>query len=61
MKRLLTLVSLLVPLTLPAQKRDNFFTDLNDFLNMRADKAYAKMDTSYIDRYPFIWDAAASP
>lgn len=57
MKRLLILVSLLVPLTLPAQKRDNFFTDLNDFLNMRADKAYAKMDTSYIDRYPFIWDA----
>lgn len=61
MKRFVLLLCCILPLTAAAQsqkqKRDNFFTDLNDFLEMRSAKAYARMDTSYIDRYPYIWDA----
>ena len=57
-KRLLPLVLLLV-CSLPAagQQRDSFWRDLNDFLDMRADKAYAKTDTTYVGRYPYHWDA----
>lgn len=35
--------------------RDNFFKDLHTFLNMRADKAYTKLDSNYIGRYPYHW------
>ncbi|MBR1538319.1 MAG: DUF4421 family protein [Bacteroidales bacterium] len=59
MKRYLLLFFIFLPFLSPAQKRDSFWRDLNDFLNMRADKSYARMDTSYIDRYPYIWDARA--
>ena len=53
----LTLLLLLcLPVSASAQKKDSFFRDLNAFLNMRADKNYARWDTAYIDRYPYIWD-----
>ena len=58
MKRFLLLLTLSLSLTASAQqRRDNFWNDLNDFLNMREDKGYAKMDTTYIGRYPYHWDA----
>ncbi|MBQ6958802.1 MAG: DUF4421 family protein [Bacteroidales bacterium] len=53
----LLLFLLLLPLASPAQSRDSFFADLNEFLDMRAAKNYAKWDTTYIDRYPYKWDA----
>lgn len=57
MKRLLTLILLLVSLTATGQKKkDNFFHDLNEFLEMREQKAYAKLDTSYIGRYDYPWN-----
>ena len=61
MKRILLVLCLILPVTAQAQKqkKDNFFTDLNDFLEMRSAKSYAKQDTSYVDRYPYIWDARA--
>ena len=58
MKRFLLLLSLLLTLSAAAQgRRDNFWTDLNDFLDMREDKGYAKLDSNYIGRYPYHWDA----
>jgi len=57
MKRFLTALLLLLPLTSSAQQKDSFWHDLNAFLDMRADKAYAKTDTSYVGRYPHNWDA----
>ena len=58
MKRLVLvpLLFLLLPVAAFAQK-DNFWTDLNKFLDYRADKAYAKLDSHYIGRYPYHWDA----
>ena len=59
MKRIsiVLLLVLLLPFSSSAQKKDNFWTDLNDFLDLRADKSYAKRDSSYIGRYRFRWDA----
>ena len=58
MKRLLLLFSLFLSLTAAAQQRkDSFWNDLNDFMNMREDKGYAKLDSNYIGRYPYHWDA----
>lgn len=57
MKRILLIFLLLLPLAAPAQQRDSFLRDLNDFFQMRSDKNYAKRDSSYIRRYPYIWDA----
>jgi len=54
---ILLLFFLLLPLGADAQKKDNFWTDLNDFLNLREDKSYAKLDTNYVGRYPYHWDA----
>ena len=56
MKRLLLALCLLLPLAAQAQKKENFFTDLNDFLEMRSAKNYARQDTNYVARYPYIWD-----
>ena len=56
MKRLLLALCLLLPMTVQAQKKENFFTDLNDFLEMRSAKNYARQDTNYVARYPYIWD-----
>lgn len=58
MKRLLLLSLLLLffPLGASAQK-DSFWKDLHDFLDMRADKAYARLDSNYLARYPYHWDA----
>ena len=59
MKRpfLISLLCCLLPLTASAQEKDSFFRDLNDFLNMRENKSYAKLDSNYIGRYPYHWDA----
>ena len=59
MKRFLLLFSIFLSLAASAQKqrKDNFWNDLNDFLNMREDKSYAKLDSNYIGRYPYHWDA----
>lgn len=57
MKRVLFLIVLLSALPAAGQKKDSFWRDWNDFLDMRADKAYAKTDTTYVGRYPYIWDA----
>ncbi len=59
MKRFLLLFSIFLSLAASAQKqrKDNFWNDLNDFMNMREDKAYAKLDSNYIGRYPYHWDA----
>ena len=57
MKRILLIILLLLPLAASAQKRDSFLRDLNDFFQMRSDKNYAKLDSNYITRYPYIWDA----
>ena len=58
MKRLLLLFFLFLSLTAAAQQRkDSFWNDLNDFMNMREDKGYAKLDSNYIGRYPYHWDA----
>lgn len=58
MRRFLLLFSLFVSLAAPGQnKKDSFWRDLNDFLNMREDKSYAKLDSNYIGRYPYHWDA----
>lgn len=57
MKRVLFLILLLCALPAAGQKKDSFWRDLNDFLGMRADKKYAKTDTTYVGRYPHIWDA----
>lgn len=56
MKQLLLALCLLLPLAAQAQKKENFFTDLNDFLEMRSAKNYARQDTNYVARYPYIWD-----
>lgn len=59
MKRLLFALLLmgLLPFSAFAQREDSFWKDLNDFLDLRADKAYAKLDSHYIGRYPYRWDA----
>lgn len=58
MKRILLLSFLFLSLSAAAQQqKDSFWKDLNDFLNMREAKGYAKMDTTYIGRYPYHWDA----
>lgn len=57
MKRGIVLLLILLSCSASAQKKDSFWRDLNDFLNMRADKAYAKTDTNYVGRYPYHWDA----
>ena len=58
MKRLLLLFFLVLSMTAAAQQRkDSFWNDLNDFMNMRENKNYAKLDTNYIGRYPYHWDA----
>ena len=54
---LIAFLFLCVALAASAQKKENFFTDLNDFLDMRANKSYARMDSTYIGRYPNRWDA----
>ena len=48
---------LLFPLSAAGQQKDSFWRDLNAFLDMRADKAYAKTDTTYVGRYPYKWDS----
>ena len=58
MKRFpILLIALLLPLTLSAQKKDSFWTDWNNFLDYRADKRFAKLDSNYLGRYPYRWDA----
>ncbi len=58
MRRFLLLFSLFLSLAASAQqKKDSFWSDLNDFLNKREDKTYAKLDSNYIGRYPYHWDA----
>lgn len=58
MRRFLLLISLFVSLAASGQeKKDSFWRDLNAFLNMREDKNYAKLDSNYIGRYPYHWDA----
>ena len=58
MRRFLLLFSLFLSLATSAQqKKDSFWSDLNDFLNKREDKTYAKLDSNYIGRYPYHWDA----
>ncbi len=58
MKRFLLLFSLFLSLAASAQKqKDGFWTDLNEFINKREDKSYAKLDSNYIGRYPYRWDA----
>lgn len=57
MKRFLFLLTVFCSLTGTAQQRDSFWKDLNNFLDRRADIAYAKFDSTYIGRYPFRWDA----
>lgn len=59
MKRILSfaLLFLLLPAVSYAQQKDSFWKDLNDFLDLRADKSYAKLDSNYIGRYPYRWDA----
>ena len=59
MRRFLLLFLLFLSLAASAQekKKDNFFRDLSGFLNMRQDKKYAKLDSNYIGRYPYLWDA----
>ncbi len=53
----ISILCLLLSLTASAQQKDSFFRDLNDFLNMREDKSYAQLDSNYIGRYPYHWDA----
>ncbi len=55
--RLFLLLALLFCLPAEGQEKSGFFRDLNDFLDMRADKKDAKIDTSYVGRYPYRWDA----
>ena len=50
------LLLLLLPLTASAQK-DNFWTDWNNYLDYRAAKRYAELDSNYVGRYPYRWDA----
>lgn len=58
MKRLLPLLILiLLPPAATAQKRDSFLRDLDAFFEMRSIKSYAKLDSTYIKRYPNVWDA----
>ena len=59
MKRFLFAVLLLgfLPFSASAQREDSFWKDFNDFLDLRADKAYAKLDSNYIGRYSYHWDA----
>lgn len=59
MKRIsiLLLLVLLLPFSSYAQEKDSFWRDFNDFLDLRADKAYAKLDSTYIGRYHYHWDA----
>jgi len=58
MKRFLLLLTLLLSLTATAQeKKDSFWSDLTDFLDLREQKNYAKFDSTYIGRYPYHWDA----
>jgi len=58
MKKLLVpLLLLFCALPAAGQGGDSFLFDLNDFLDMRANKSYAKSDTTYIGRYPYHWDA----
>ena len=55
-KLFLLLTALLFCLPATGQKKDSFFSDLSDFLDMREDKAYAKLDSNYIGRYPYHWN-----
>ena len=59
MKRFLFAVLLLglLPFSASAQREDSFWKDFNDFLDLRADKSYAKLDSNYIGRYSYHWDA----
>lgn len=50
------LLLLLLPLTASAQK-DNFWTAWNNYLDYRAAKRYAELDSNYVGRYPYRWDA----
>lgn len=57
MNRFLFLLLLFVSVSAACQNRDNFWYDLNAFLDKYADKAYAKTDTEYVGRYNYRWDA----
>lgn len=59
MKRFLFAVLLLgfLPFSASAQREDSFWKYFNDFLDLRADKAYAKLDSNYIGRYSYHWNA----
>ena len=58
MRRFLLLFSIFLSLAASAlEKKDSFWRDLNDFLNMRENKKYAKLDSNYIGRYPYHWNA----
>lgn len=61
MKKYLSIPILIILLSVSpnafSQKKDSFWRDLDGFLQMRADKAFAKVDSSYIGRYPYRFDA----
>lgn len=56
-KSALLLALLLAATAVSAQEKTNLWTKANDYLDRRDDKAMAKMDTSYVGRYPYRWDA----
>ena len=55
--RFLLPLLLLLPVGAAGQQDDSFISDLRAFIDMRADKAYAKLDSTYIGRYPYHWNA----
>ena len=57
MKKGLFILLLFLSFAAYGQKRDNFFRDLDDFFEMRAIKALNKIDTNYVLRYPYRFDA----
>ena len=50
------LIFLLVSPEAVSQQKDSFWIDLDGFLQMREDKAFASVDSSYIRRYPYRFD-----
>lgn len=56
MKKILFFFLLLTASAAFAQQRDSFLRDLDGFFQMRADKATAKLDTSFVHPYPYRWD-----
>ena len=58
-KVVLFLAASLCVLPASGQKKGNFWNDLNQFLDMRAQKASARWDSNYVVRYPYRWDSRA--